>query len=119
MPLSKLVFKPGINKDQTNYASEGGWFEMDKVRFRSGYPEKIGGWQVQTFTPYVGTARLIFPWGLTSGNTIYCVATNEKIYATTVLHYTTSHQFVQHIHTHQPLQQTTALRQLLVLLLLQ
>ena len=83
MPLSKLVFKPGINKDQTNYASEGGWFDMDKVRFRSGYPEKIGGWQVQTFTPYVGTARLIFPWGLTSGNTIYCVATNEKIYVTT------------------------------------
>ena len=83
MPLSKLVFKPGINKDQTNYASEGGWFEMDKVRFRSGYPEKIGGWQVQTFTPYVGTARLIFPWGLTSGNRIYCVATNEKIYVTT------------------------------------
>ena len=83
MPLSKLVFKSGINKDQTNYASEGGWFEMDKVRFRSGYPEKIGGWQVQTFTPYVGTARLIFPWGLTNGNTIYCVATNEKIYGTT------------------------------------
>ena len=83
MPLSKLVFKPGINKDQTNYASEGGWFDMDKVRFRSGYPEKIGGWKVQTFDPYVGTARLIFPWGLTSGNRIYCVATNEKIYATT------------------------------------
>jgi hypothetical protein len=83
MPLSKLVFKPGINRDQTNYASEGGWFDMDKVRFRSGYPEKIGGWLVQTFEQYVGEARLLFPWGLTSGNSILCVATNEKIYVTT------------------------------------
>ena len=83
MPLSKLVFKPGINKDQTNYASEGGWYDMDKVRFRSGYPEKIGGWQVETFTPYVGAARMIFPWGLTTGNLLMCIATNEKIYIST------------------------------------
>ena len=40
MPLSKLTFKPGSNRDQTNYASEGSWFDMDKVRFRSGFPEK-------------------------------------------------------------------------------
>jgi hypothetical protein len=83
MPLSKLVFKPGINRDQTNYASEGGWYSMDKVRFRSGYPEKIGGWTVQTFEQYVGEARLLFPWGLTTGNRLLCVATNEKIYVTT------------------------------------
>jgi hypothetical protein len=83
MPLSKLVFKSGINRDQTNYASEGGWYDMDKVRFRSGYPEKIGGWMVQTFDPYVGEARLLFPWGLTTGNAILCVATNEKIYVAT------------------------------------
>jgi hypothetical protein len=82
MPLSKLVFKPGINKDQTNYASEGGWFDMDKVRFRSGYPEKIGGWQVKTFEQYVGAARLLFPWGLTTGASILCIGTNEKIYVT-------------------------------------
>lgn len=83
MPLSKLVFKPGINRDQTNYASEGGWYDMNKVRFRSGYPEKIGGWQVQTFDPYVGAARLLFPWGLTTGGALLCVATSEKIYVTT------------------------------------
>ena len=83
MPLSKLVFKQGINRDQTNYASEGGWYDMDKVRFRSGYPEKIGGWQIETFDPYVGTARLLFPWGLSAGGSILCVATNEKIYVTT------------------------------------
>jgi hypothetical protein len=83
MPLSKLVFKPGINKDQTNYASEGGWFDMDKVRFRSGYPEKIGGWQVESFDPYIGVARLLFPWGLSAGGSLLCVATDEKIYVTT------------------------------------
>jgi hypothetical protein len=82
MPLSKLVFKPGINKDQTNYASEGGWADMDKVRFRSGYPEKIGGWLVQTFQQYAGEARLLFPWGLTTGASILCIGTNEKIYVT-------------------------------------
>ena len=82
MPLSKLVFKPGVNRDQTNYASEGGWFDMDKVRFRSGYPEKIGGWLVQTFDQYVGEARLLFPWALTTGATILCIGTNEKIYVT-------------------------------------
>jgi DNA-binding protein len=82
MPLSKLVFKPGINKDQTNYASEGGWADMDKVRFRSGYPEKIGGWLVQTFQQYAGEARLLFPWGLTTGNRLLCIGTNEKIYVT-------------------------------------
>ena len=77
MPLSKLVFKPGINKDQTNYASEGGWFDMDKVRFRSGYPEKIGGWIVETFDQYVGEARLLFPWSLTTGASLLCIGTNE------------------------------------------
>lgn len=82
MPLSKLVFKPGINKDQTNYSSEGGWFDMDKVRFRSGYPEKIGGWIVQTFQQYAGEARALFPWGLTTGTSLLCIGTNEKIYVT-------------------------------------
>jgi hypothetical protein len=83
MPLSKLVFKSGVNRDQTNYASEGGWYDMDKVRFRSGYPEKIGGWQVESFDPYIGVARLLFPWGLSAGGSLLCVATDEKIYVTT------------------------------------
>jgi hypothetical protein len=80
MALSKLVFKPGINRDQTNYASEGGWFEMDKVRFRSGFPEKMGGWQVQTFNAYAGAARAIFPWITSTGQQITALGTNEKIY---------------------------------------
>ena len=68
MPLSKLVFKPGANRDQTNYASEGSWFDMDKVRFRSGFPEKIGGWVVQNFQQYTGAARSVFTWGTTDGS---------------------------------------------------
>jgi hypothetical protein len=80
MALSKLVFKPGINKDQTNYASEGGWYSMDKVRFRSGFPEKIGGWTVQTLEAYVGTARAIYPWIASNGQQVTAVGTNEKIY---------------------------------------
>ena len=80
MALSKLVFKPGINRDQTNYASEGGWFDMDKVRFRSGFPEKIGGWKVQTFNAYVGAARAIYPWITSTGQEITAIGTNEKIY---------------------------------------
>ena len=80
MALSKLVFKPGINRDQTNYASEGGWFDCDKIRFRSGFPEKIGGWTVQTFQQYVGAARAIYPWITSTGQEITAVGTNEKIY---------------------------------------
>ena len=83
MPLSKLVFKPGINKDQTNYASEGGWYDCDKIRFRSGFPEKIGGWQVQTFTQYVGTARSLFSWATSGGQELVCVGTSKKIYMST------------------------------------
>jgi hypothetical protein len=80
MPLSKLVFKPGVNRDQTDYASEGGWYSMDKVRFRSGFPEKLGGWTVKSFTPYVGSARSIFIWTTTDGSRLVAVGTNEKIY---------------------------------------
>jgi hypothetical protein len=61
MPLQKLQFRPGINREGTTLANEGGWFESDKVRFRSGYPEKIGGWakdngpNASTLQPTTGT----------------------------------------------------------------
>lgn len=80
MALSKLIFKPGINRDQTNYASEGGWFSMDKVRFRSGFPEKYGGWFVQTQQAYEGVNRSISAWTTTDGNRLIGLGTNEKIY---------------------------------------
>lgn len=80
MALSKLVFKPGVNKDQTNYASEGGWFDMDKVRFRSGFPEKLGGWLKYTLTPVVGICRSLFNWVADDGNNMLGIATNKKVY---------------------------------------
>lgn len=83
MALSKLTFKAGINKDQSNYSSEGGWYDMDKVRFRSGFPEKIGGWTVGTNSQYVGAGRAVFAWFTTDGGTPIAIGTNEKIYVTT------------------------------------
>ena len=80
MPLSKLVFKSGLNKDQTNYASEGGWFDGQWIRFRSGFPEKIGGWTVKSFDQYEGKARSIFTWTTTDASKLIAVGTNEKIY---------------------------------------
>jgi len=80
MPISKLVFKPGVNRDQTNYASEGSWYDMDKVRFRSGFPEKIGGWRPQNFTAYVGSARSVFTWGTTDGSELVGIGSNVKVY---------------------------------------
>ena len=80
MPLSKLLFKPGVNRDQTNYASEGGWFETQWVRFRSGFPEKMGGWQPRNFVAYNGTARSLFSWSTTDSNILLSIGTNTKMY---------------------------------------
>ena len=52
MPLQKLRYKPGVNRDVTSYTNEGGWVDSDKVRFRLGFPEKIGGW-VKYFTTLI------------------------------------------------------------------
>jgi hypothetical protein len=80
MPLSKLTFKPGVNRDQTNYASEGGWFETQWVRFRSGFPEKMGGWEPKNFTPYNGVARSLFSWSTTDSSILLGIGTNTKMY---------------------------------------
>jgi hypothetical protein len=80
MALSKLVFKPGINKDQTDYASEGGWYDIQWVRFRSGFPEKMGGWTLKTLEDYAGSARTLFSWITTDGNILLAIGTNERIY---------------------------------------
>jgi len=80
VPLQKLVFKSGVNRDQTNYASEGGWYEMDKVRFRSGFPEKLGGWIVATSSEYSGIGRSLFAWNTTDGGLPIGIGTNEKMY---------------------------------------
>jgi hypothetical protein len=80
MALQKLQFRPGVNKDQTNYTNEGGWFSCDKIRFRSSYPQKIGGWLKSTIQNYLGVCRSLFVWIASSGENILAVGTNIKAY---------------------------------------
>lgn len=80
MALSKLQFKPGINREITSYSDEGGWYDMDKVRFRSGFPEKIGGWVKWARKPYLGTCRAILPWVSLNGTEYVGFGTNLKYY---------------------------------------
>jgi hypothetical protein len=80
MPIQKLVFKPGINKEGTNYTNEGGWFDCDKVRFRSGNAEKIGGWTRLSNNVYQGICRALWNWGTLSGSNLLGVGTNLKYY---------------------------------------
>ena len=80
MPLQKIQFKPGINKDQTNYSGEGGWFECDKIRFRSGFPEKIGGWVRLSNDTFLGVCRALWNWVTLTGANLMGVGTNLKYY---------------------------------------
>lgn len=83
MPLQKLLFKPGVNRENTRYTSEGGWYESDKVRFRQGTPEKIGGWtQLSEFT-FRGWCRSLWQWVTQSSLALLGVGTNEKFYIET------------------------------------
>ena len=80
MPLTKLQFKPGVNRETTSYTNEGGWFDVDKVRFRFGMPEKIGGWQKFTGSSYLGTARAMHPWVALDNSRLIGVGTSLKYY---------------------------------------
>ena len=80
MPLTKLQFRPGINRETTSYSNEGGWFDMDKVRFRFGYPEKIGGWEPSSGTYFLGTCRALHPWVALQGARYVGVGTHLKYY---------------------------------------
>ena len=80
MAFIKLQFKPGVNRDQTDYSNEGGWYECDKIRFRSGYPEKIGGWVKTTPNAFVGVCRQMWNWITTYSDNLLALGTNEKVY---------------------------------------
>ena len=80
MPIQKLAFKPGINRERTRYASEGSWYESDKVRFRQGFPEKIGGWQRISENTFLGVARSLHAWSSLSGGAFTGIGTNLKFY---------------------------------------
>jgi hypothetical protein len=104
MPLQKLQFRPGVNREGTTLSNEGGWYDCDKIRFRSGYPEKIGGWQADGGTPYTtaptgtfasggtttsatvptgiywGIAKSLWNWINLTGYNLLSVGTNLKFY---------------------------------------
>ena len=80
MPLQKILFKPGVNKENTRYSTEGGWYEADKVRFRQGNPEVIGGWIRISVNTFLGVCRSLWNWVLLDGRNIIGVGTNLKFY---------------------------------------
>mgnify|MGYP003155070253 FL=1 len=90
MALTKFVFKPGINKEGTNYSNEGGWFDADKVRFRKGRPEKIGGWTKFNNTAFLGVCRSIFAWASLEAIKYVGLGTNLKFYVMEGISPTTS-----------------------------
>lgn len=80
MPLQKLQFKPGINKEITNYSNEGGYVDCDKIRFRAGYPEKIGGWTQLSPVQYLGICRSLWNWIDLEGTNYIGLGTNLKYF---------------------------------------
>lgn len=80
MPLQKLQLRPGVNREGTTLANEGGWFECDKIRFRSGYPQKLGGWQPISGNTYLGIARSMLNWVTLRGYNLLGIGTNLKYY---------------------------------------
>jgi hypothetical protein len=80
MPLQKLQFRPGLNREGTDYANEGGWYDGDKIRFRSGFPEKIGGWRRYSTNQFLGIARSLWNWVTTNASNYMGIGTNSKYY---------------------------------------
>ena len=92
MPLKKILFRPGVNRENTRYASEslgsvstgtqsvGGWYESNNVRFRAGTPEKIGGWVRISAEFFQGVCRSLWNWVTLGGNNLMGVGTNLKFY---------------------------------------
>ena len=80
MPLKKIILKPGVNRERTRYTNEGGWYDSDKIRFRQGSPEKIGGWTRVSTNTFLGVCRSLLRWVTLGGQQLLSVGTNEKMY---------------------------------------
>lgn len=82
MPLTKVELRPGVNREVTSLAGKGGWFDCDKIRFRSGYPEKIGGWAPLTAltNTFLGTARTLINWVTLANENLLGIGTHLKYY---------------------------------------
>jgi len=83
MPLLKILFKPGVNKENTRYTTEGGWYDCDKVRFRQGSAEKIGGWERISANTFLGVCRSLWNWITLAGSNLIGVGTHLKFYINT------------------------------------
>ena len=80
MALKKIIFKPGINRENTRYTTEGGYYECDKIRFRQGTPEKLGGWLQYSSQTFLGVCRALWNWITLAGLNVIAVGTNLKYY---------------------------------------
>jgi hypothetical protein len=80
MALQKILYKPGVNRENTRYTTEGGWYECDKIRFRQGNPEKIGGWTQFSSNTFLGTCRSLWNWVTLANQNLVGVGTNLKFY---------------------------------------
>lgn len=80
MPLQQLQFRPGVNREGTTLSNEGGYYDCDKVRFRSGYPEKIGGWAALSYNTFLGVCRSLWNWVTLRQYNLMGVGTNLKFY---------------------------------------
>jgi hypothetical protein len=80
MPLQKFLFKPGVNRENTRYTTEGGWYDGDKIRFRQGNPEKIGGWTNFAAGVFLGICRSLWNWITLAALNLVGVGTNLKFY---------------------------------------
>ena len=80
MPLQKLQLKPGVDRENTRYAAEGSWYETDKVRFRRGMPQKIGGWVRLSAATFLGVCRSMLNWSTLQRQNLVSVGTNLKYY---------------------------------------
>jgi hypothetical protein len=82
MAFLKISFKPGINREKTQYATEGGWYQSQLVRFRQGFPEKIGGWTQYSSSKFLGVCRSLWAWVTLANISLIGVGTNLKFYIT-------------------------------------
>jgi len=80
MPLQKLQFRPGLNRETTSYTNEGGWFDCDMVRFRFGVPEKIGGWVATSTNTFLGSCRQLHAFVALDGSQYIGLGTHLKYY---------------------------------------
>ena len=80
MPITSLKFRPGINKETTSYSNKGGWNDCDLVRFRFGYPEKLGGWEKYSIVTFLGSSRSLHAWANLEGNKYLGIGTELKFY---------------------------------------